>query len=85
MRYAREAGLDRVTASPSVWCFASEEDRAWWGEMSAERVKDSDFGDQMRESLPESALDDMVDGWKRWSGDTDGWLSILHGEIIAFV
>jgi hypothetical protein len=25
----------------------------------------------------------IADGWRRWAAADDGWLSILHGEILA--
>lgn len=84
LRYAREAGFENVSASGSVWCFASEDDRAWWGALSAERVEASDFADQMRETLPEADLQKMASGWRSWAADSNGWLSILHGEILCF-
>src|SRR5262249_51078888 len=36
--WARQAGFTRVEASASAWCFATPEDRAWWGGLWADRI-----------------------------------------------
>src|SRR5581483_5740209 len=33
LSWARAAGFEQVTATSSTWCFATPEDRAWWGGM----------------------------------------------------
>ena len=30
-----------------------------------------------------NALKRIAAGWKTWAADPDGWLSLLHGEIIC--
>lgn len=81
---AHAAGCTDVTASSSTWCFATPEDRAWWGGMWADRVVASAFGRQAIESGEATAedLDRIAAGWRLWSDDPDGWFSVLHGEII---
>ena len=46
LSWANQAGFADVTASSSTWCFATAEDRAWWGGLWAERVVDSDLARQ---------------------------------------
>ena len=39
--WARAAGFEDVTATSSTWCFATPDDRAWWGGLWADRFTDS--------------------------------------------
>ena len=43
LSWAHAAGFADVTATASTWCFATPEDRAWWGGMWAERILASDM------------------------------------------
>ena len=44
LSWAHAAGFTDVTASSSTWCFADAEDRAWWGGMWADRVREVRHG-----------------------------------------
>ncbi|RSN06626.1 SAM-dependent methyltransferase [Nonomuraea sp. WAC 01424] len=85
LSWARAAGFEDVTATSSTWCFATPEDRAWWGGMWAERVQESALARQALATgaATERDLRRMADGWLEWAADGDGWLSVLHGEIIC--
>jgi len=84
LSWARQAGLTDITATSSTWCFADDEDRAWWGGMWADRVRTSAFARQaLAAGVSEQELDRLADGWREWAASGDGWLSILHGEILA--
>ena len=85
LSWAHAAGFTGVTATSSTWCFANDEDRAWWGGMWADRIRASDMA---RTALRTGAatpddLQRISDAWRRWAADPDGWLSILHGELIC--
>ncbi|MEU0571873.1 methyltransferase domain-containing protein [Nonomuraea sp. NPDC005983] len=87
LSWARAAGFEDVTATSSTWCFATADDRAWWGGMWADRVLHSAMA---RQALATGAAtqDDLrrvADGWREWAACEDGWLSILHGEILCRV
>lgn len=84
--WAHAAGcFAEVTASASVWCFASQEDRAWWGGMWADRVLESAMARQVVDSgvAVIGDLHRISAGWRRWAEDPDGWFAILHGEILC--
>jgi SAM-dependent methyltransferase len=83
--WARAAGFADVTATAGVWCFATEEDRRWWGGMWAERVQHSDLAGQLVASGAATAadLDRLADGWRAWAEAPDGWFAVVHGEIVA--
>jgi SAM-dependent methyltransferase len=85
LAWGREAGFTDLTATSSTWCFATPADRAWWGGMWAERVLKSEMADTaLRTGAATSEdLQRISDGWRRWAGHPDGWLSLLHGELLA--
>ena len=78
-------GFTDVTPSASTWCFATEADRAWWGGMWADRILDS----AMARQAIEQGLADRADltaisaAWQAWAAHPDGWIALLHGEILA--
>ncbi|MBW6436723.1 class I SAM-dependent methyltransferase [Actinoplanes hulinensis] len=85
LSWARAAGFTDVTATASVWCFADDEDRQWWGGMWEERVLKSEMAATALRTgaATEADLERISAGWRQWAGDPDGWLIIPHGEIIC--
>ncbi|WIX83749.1 methyltransferase domain-containing protein [Amycolatopsis carbonis] len=85
LTWAHAAGFTGVTPSSATWCFATPDDRAYWGGMWADRVLNSDTTTQiLRDGLAQPAeLDEISTAWRRWVADPDGWFSVLHGEIVA--
>jgi ubiquinone/menaquinone biosynthesis C-methylase UbiE len=83
--WAQHAGFTRIDASASAWCFATPEERAWWGGLWAERMTASAIATQAirdRHASPEE-IADMADAWRAWASAEDGWFAVLHGEIIC--
>ena len=85
LAWAHAAGFDDVQPGASVWCFATPEDRAWWGTLWADRMTDSAIAAQAVNDgfATREELDAMVDAWHRWAGDRDGWFAVPHGEILC--
>lgn len=82
--WARSAGFTNVVAGGSVWVFADDEDRAFWGGMWADRTLASAFAaDALKLGATKTELHTISDAWKTWAEDPDGWLSVLSGEILA--
>jgi SAM-dependent methyltransferase len=83
LAWARAAGFTDVAATSTTWCFATPEDRAWWGGMWADRIVRSDLARRAVASgaATEADLHRLAAGWRAWAESEDGWLSILHGEI----
>jgi SAM-dependent methyltransferase len=83
--WARAAGFTDVTATASVWGFATDEDRQWWGGMWADRILKSDMAETALRTgaATETDLRRISDGWRRWADDPDGFFAIPHGEIIC--
>jgi SAM-dependent methyltransferase len=87
LTWARTAGLTDVAPTSSTWCFATPDDRAWWGGMWAERVTRSALARQAVAAgfVADADLHRIADGWRTWAAAVDGWMSILHGEILCRV
>lgn len=85
--WAHAAGLRDVTASTSSWCFATPAEREWWGNSWAGRATGSAFAEQaVAYGLASAAeLESIADAWRRWRDADDGWLGMLHGELLIRV
>ena len=83
--WAQAAGFADVTVTTSVWTFASDADRAWWGGMWADRVLQSAFAtDALTKNLATQAeLQLISDAWRTWAADPDGYMAMPHGEVLA--
>lgn len=83
--WARAAGFTDVTATASTWCYATPEERAWWGGMWADRILQSALTRQLltSEMATQAELEQISEAWRRWADDGDGWYLVPHGEIIA--
>jgi ubiquinone/menaquinone biosynthesis C-methylase UbiE len=87
LSWAQRAGFTEVTATSSTWCFANDQDRAWWGGLWAERILKSDFARVALDTALATRLD-LERGsaaWREWAATPDGWLTIPHGEILCRV
>ncbi|MGH3974529.1 MAG: SAM-dependent methyltransferase, partial [Pseudonocardiaceae bacterium] len=85
LSWAKAAGFTEITSSASAWCFATPEERAWWGGLWAQRVTQSALAGQAgeRHFATREDLEDMADGWRQWSERDDGWFAVLHGEVLC--
>ncbi|MFC1414834.1 class I SAM-dependent methyltransferase [Streptacidiphilus sp. N1-12] len=83
--WARAAGFTELSSGSATWCYASDEERAWWGGMWAERITDSAIAGQAVERgfADRDELRRISEGWQRWAADPDGWFSVLHGELLG--
>ena len=85
LSWAQEAGFSRIEASASVWCFATAEERAWWGGLWADRMTGSAIAQQAVREHRASAdeLASIADAWRAWAQAEDGWFAVLHGEVVC--
>jgi SAM-dependent methyltransferase len=83
--WAHLAGFGDVTSSASIWCFASDAEREWWGESWAVRATESSFAAHAIEAGVADLADlrAMAAAWREWAKDPDGWFGMPHGEILA--
>jgi hypothetical protein len=87
LAWAHEAGFENVTATASVWCFATAVERGWWASVWADRMTKSAVGEQLVAS-GESSVEELrmiAAAWHRWAAHPDGWFLVPHGEIVARV
>lgn len=85
LSWARAAGFEDVSATASTWCYATPEERAWWGGMWADRIVESALARQLVDSgmATVADLETISRAWQRWAEDGDGWFLVPHGEILC--
>jgi SAM-dependent methyltransferase len=85
LSWARQADFVRIGASASAWCFATPQDRDWWGRLWADRMTSSAIAKQaVREGRStQEELITLADAWREWAAAEDGWFAVLHGELIC--
>jgi SAM-dependent methyltransferase len=83
--WARAAGCRNVQASASVWCFATPDDREWWADSWADRMRHSSVAEQAIAlgSATREQLEAIADAFRAWRLHPDAWFAVLHGEILA--
>ena len=85
--WAQRAGCAEIVPSASAWCFATPEDREWWGGMQADRIVVSRIaGEAVERGLCRAEeLPELATGWRAWAAAEDGWFAVLHGELLCRV
>lgn len=85
LSWARAAGLTDVTATSSTWCYATPQERDGWGRMWADRIVESAIARQLVDGgyATRQDLRRISAAWLSWAAADDGWLSLLHGEILC--
>ncbi len=85
LSWAKAAGFEDVTATASTWCYATEDERAWWGGLWADRILESALARQLVDDrlATRADLERISAGWRRWADAEDGWFLLPHGEIVA--
>jgi SAM-dependent methyltransferase len=87
LSWAHAAGLRDVTATTGTWCFATPAEREWWGASWAGRATESAFAEQAVAYgfATDGDLRAIADAWLAWAAADDGWLGMLHGEVLIRV
>jgi hypothetical protein len=87
LAWAHSAGCGEVQATSSTWCYADSATREAWGSMWADRITGSAIATQLLNSglAGREELDEIATAWRDWAADPDGWISVLHGEILIRV
>jgi hypothetical protein len=85
LRWALDAGLSDGTYTTSTWTFATPADRAWWGDLWAERTVASSLADQAVEYGVATRVElvEVASGFRDWAEKPDSTFVLLHGEVIA--
>lgn len=85
LSWAQRAGFMSVVPTASAWCFATPHDRAWWGELWAVRIVESDLARQAVDGgyATTAELASMAVAWREWADHDDGWFVVVHGEVLC--
>jgi ubiquinone/menaquinone biosynthesis C-methylase UbiE len=86
--WAREAGFwnSSIKKSAGAWCFASDEERAYWGGSMEERARSSGFArSAVQDGFAKAEdLDIIAKAWREFVKNEDAWFGLLHGEILCW-
>ncbi|HEY0507729.1 MAG TPA: methyltransferase domain-containing protein [Blastococcus sp.] len=84
LSWAHAAGLRDLSATTSSWCYATPAEREWWGNSWAGRATSSSFAEQavVYGLATPAELAEVAAAWLRWRDADDGWLGMLHGELL---
>jgi SAM-dependent methyltransferase len=84
LAWAHAAGAAQVDASSATWCFATPEERAWWGNLWADRLTSTALARQLVDEgrATTRELVAVAAAWRAWAEHPDGWFSVLHGEVV---
>lgn len=83
--WVREAGFCETTLSSSNWTYTSDEERAWWGQLWADRIRESAFAAQAVSYGMASSddLNEIADGFIDWSNNDEGLFVVVNVEVLA--
>jgi ubiquinone/menaquinone biosynthesis C-methylase UbiE len=83
--WAHAAGFDDITVSAGTWCYTTADDRAWWSQTWADRIRYSRMAEHalVRGLATAAELDELGDAWLTWGADADGTFVIPHLEVLA--
>ena len=86
LAWAHAAGLQDVEAGAQTWCFATEQDRAWWSGTWSQRVEGSGFAQQaLAHGHTTAELAELATGWREWGAQPEGWFLVPHGHLLIRV
>ncbi len=87
LAWANKVGFSSIEPLASTWCFATERDRQWWGQLWSKRITDSNLAKQLLDknlATPQE-LNQYSQAWLEWANNSDGWTVLVHGEILCRV
>jgi SAM-dependent methyltransferase len=80
-----QAGFESMDVSSSTWTFHQPDERLWWGQLWADRVRMSEFARQSLEYelTTQQELNDIADAFLAWAAKDDGLFIVVHVDVIA--
>ncbi|MEO0492228.1 MAG: methyltransferase domain-containing protein [Actinomycetota bacterium] len=80
-----EAGFVDIETTVDVWTFATPADRAWWGDLWADRIEQSSYATHATSLglATNDELAEIAEGWRRWIEEPAGFFACPNGQIIA--
>lgn len=85
LHWAQQAGFSEITPGAAVVSHATPEQRAAWGGMWAERIISTRVAEQAvaRGLSTRDDLERMSAAWREWTAAPDGWIAIVHGQLLC--
>ncbi len=85
LAWANQVGFSSVRVTGSLWCYADDATRDWWGSLWATRVTASSLAEQAvaKGIATAEELESIADGFRDWSQNPDGYFTVPHGELLA--
>lgn len=83
--WVRKAGFSSLEVSTSNWTYYRLEERTWWGQLWADRIRMSEFARQSLEYelATEMELQEIAEAFLRWAKSEDGFFNLVHTEVLA--
>ena len=83
--WCRQAGFGDVAVSVGCYCYATEAERAWWGDLWADRAIESAFAEQAlaRRLATRGDLEGIARAWRSWSTEPGGLFVIPNVEVLC--
>lgn len=83
--WVRNAGFSSLEVSTSNWTYYQPEERAWWGQLWADRIRESEFARQSLEYdlTTEVELQQIAEAFLQWADDENGFFNLVHTEVLA--
>ncbi|MGI9624484.1 MAG: methyltransferase domain-containing protein [Acidimicrobiales bacterium] len=83
--WARQAGFSEIELSSSTWTFATDETRSWWGQLWADRIRQSTFATEANRLgiADDTKLEAVGAAFLDWMKQPDAVFIVPHGEILA--
>lgn len=85
LSWVMEAGFVDIETTVDVWTFATPADRAWWGDLWADRVENSSYTTHASALglASDAELADIAAGWRRWIDEPAGFFACPNVQILA--
>lgn len=79
------AGFDssQITSSTSNWSFSSNNEREWFGNMFVKRFSSSGDKFDEDEEKDKEKREKVVEAWKGWRDDPNGWFLMTQFEVVC--
>ncbi|HSN02751.1 MAG TPA: methyltransferase domain-containing protein [Acidimicrobiales bacterium] len=83
--WVRQAGFTIEQVSSSNWTYQTPAERAWWGGLWADRVRESEFARQSLEYglATRDELEEIAQAFLDWAGNVDGMFMVPSNEVLA--
>ena len=83
--WVRSAGFTSLEVMTSNWTYYRPEERVWWGQLWADRIRLSEYARQALEYelTTEAELQKIAEAFLNWADDKDGFFNLVHTEVLA--